>query len=269
MITSQIAFAVFAVLGMSTCSSTGDNNQIHLPELESLSRDNSDGGMELNAADTEKSKMEKAQAVIQDKTIHYWIYTPSNASDNMPLIVYLHGGSSKGNNLDLLVQNEGFPQYVQQNQLTIPAYVIMPQVSQDTRFWNEASDNVIQLIEYVADQYHIDKTHISLTGHSMGGIGTWEIAHDHMNMFFRIAPLSGTISKKLQPDIADFTLPIWAFVGDGASDSNAYQSNTSTFPNLTQHNTDARLTIIENAEHRETVRAYLQYGVIDWLTGAE
>jgi poly(3-hydroxybutyrate) depolymerase len=44
-------------------------------------------------------------------SIGYWLYTPANAKDNMPLIVYLHGGSGRGNDLNLVI-NGSLPKFL-------------------------------------------------------------------------------------------------------------------------------------------------------------
>jgi len=44
----------------------------------------------------------------------YWLYTPENAGDEeLPLIVYLHGGNGKGDDLSLITAADGFPKYLQ------------------------------------------------------------------------------------------------------------------------------------------------------------
>ncbi len=35
-------------------------------------------------------------------TFRYWLYTPSVPTDNMPLIIYLHSGGGKGDDLEFL-----------------------------------------------------------------------------------------------------------------------------------------------------------------------
>ena len=60
-------------------------------------------------------------------TLRYWLYTPSNPTDYMPLIVYLHGGSGKGNDLNLITSVDGFPKYLQSGALgDVRAYVVIP-----------------------------------------------------------------------------------------------------------------------------------------------
>lgn len=103
----------------------------------------------------------------------------------------------------------------------------------------------------------------------MGGIGTWLIGHNNPKIFSRIAPLSGTVSRRLRGRANEIKMPVWSFVGKGQSDFKAYNSNTEIFPQLAQYNSNVRLTVLQNYGHRETVKAYLQYDIIDWLIRLE
>lgn len=48
-----------------------------------------------------QSAMTKERWTDTDGTaLDYWLYTPKNPAEDMPLIVYLHGGSGKGNDLE-------------------------------------------------------------------------------------------------------------------------------------------------------------------------
>lgn len=48
-----------------------------------------------------QSAMTKERWTDTDGTIlDYWLYSPENPAEDMPLIVYLHGGSGKGNDLE-------------------------------------------------------------------------------------------------------------------------------------------------------------------------
>lgn len=203
------------------------------------------------------------------QNINYWLYTPDNPGSKMPLVVYLHGGTSKGNNLDLLMQHEGFPQYIQQKKLRVPAYIVMPQAAEDIRAWDEMNDEVIDLVLHIIEEYDIDKKNVSLTGHSMGGIGTWLIGHSNPEIFSRIAPLSGTVSRRLKDRANEIKMPVWSFVGTEQSDSNAYNSNVEFFPQLEQHNSNAQLNILQGYGHKDVVQAYLEYDITDWLIGLE
>ena len=142
------------------------------------------------------------EAVMTENTIrtsglenlNYLLYKPENATTDMPLIVYLHGGSGKGEDLSLLTANDGFPKYLKEGALgNIPAYVVMPQLSSSKKGWDDIKIPLRELINYVSEMYSIDTNRVSLTGHSMGGTGTWSIAASCPRLFSCIAPLSGSI----------------------------------------------------------------------------
>lgn len=108
----------------------------------------------------------------------YWLYVPDGAGkEQLPLIVYLHGGSGKGSDLQRITAADGFPQYLQTGRLTdVRAYAICSQCPQSAKGWQEVADQVFALIDAVCVKYPIDTSRIILTGHSMDGTGTWALA---------------------------------------------------------------------------------------------
>jgi len=213
----------------------------------------------------ESSFLKKENGIFCGSPVKYWLYIPDNARENMPLIVYLHGGSGKGDDLDLLIENEGFPHYIHRKILNAPAYIVMPQAPESIRGWDEMNDEIIELINNTIDRFKIDRKNVSLTGHSMGGIGTWLVGCHNKTVFSRIAPLSGTVSRRLRQFPERVTLPVWSLVGSDFSDARAYDSNTEFFPQLTKLNQSAKLTVMQGYGHREVVRAYLEHDIIGWL----
>lgn len=274
---------LFTLLTLSACLGTEEDGET-VPTFESaeqsagdtsgLTEDDQMKESDISAAASGSADVEK-KALLEKKSysysdgysVNYWLYTPENPKENMPLIVYLHGGTSKGDNLDLLTEREGFPQYIQQGKLKVSAYIIMPQAPEEVRAWDEMESEVMDVVSYVMDTYQIDKANVSLTGHSMGGIGTWLIGYGNMDIFARIAPISGTVSRRLRDRAYEVSIPVWSFVGTDFSDSNAYSSNTEFFPQLEHHNPNARLTVLQGYQHRDTVKAYLEFDVIGWLIG--
>ena len=80
-------------------------------------------------------------------SLHYWLYTPANPTEQMPLIVYLHGGSGKGDDLNILTSVEGFPKYLQDGELgDVRAYVVIPQCPSSNKGWKESGEEVYSLI---------------------------------------------------------------------------------------------------------------------------
>jgi len=54
-----------------------------------------------------------------------------------------------------------------------------------------AETDVLDVVAEVRRAYRIDPGRIYLTGHSMGGYGTWSVAMSHPELFAAIAPVSG------------------------------------------------------------------------------
>lgn len=200
----------------------------------------------------------------------YWLYTPSNATENLPLIVYLHGGSGKGDDLNQIISADGFPQYLHSGLLgDVRAYVLIPQLPEKQRGWTDVKDSLYRLIQSVVSEKHIHADNISLTGHSMGGTGTWGIASAFPSMFSRIAPLSGSIRKPANAAFDLKNIPIWAFVG-GQDSIVPPDSSIETVKLLVNMGSDARITVLDEADHFEVPSlVYLDKSLdlIGWLIG--
>ena len=200
----------------------------------------------------------------------YWLYAPSNPTENMPLIVYLHGGSGKGDDLNLITAVDGFPQYLQDGRLgNIRAYVVIPQLPSTQKGWINAAGAISDLINQTVSAYGIDRNNISLTGHSMGGTGTWALACAYPNLFTRIAPLSGGIRNA--PDRIDKlkSVPIRAFAGS-ADAIVPPDSSREVVAALQAAGGDAEITVFDGADHFSVPGLTFLDPTIDligWLTG--
>ena len=206
----------------------------------------------------------------QIETFRYWLYTPKNPVENMPLIVYLHGSSGKGDDLNILMNEDGFPQYLKNSQLgDVPAYILIPQLPAEKRGWASVSQSVYQLISETVSTYQIDSDNISLTGHSMGGTGTWNLAAQYPQMFARIAPLSGSARGQAAQLEALKDIPVWAFVGsDDTVILPEYSENAVSELNALGGN--AQITIFEGADHFAVPsQTYLDPSIslVNWLIG--
>ena len=67
------------------------------------------------------------------------------------------------------------------------------------------------LADHVVQSYHIDPDRVYVTGYSMGGAGTWDLAVAAPERFAAIAPLAGGGDESQAHGLMD--LPIWAFHG--------------------------------------------------------
>ena len=201
--------------------------------------------------------------------LKYWLYTPSDPTENMPLIVYLHGGSGKGDDLELITAVDGFPKYLRDGQLgDVRAYVIIPQLPSSQKGWANGAAAVYELIQVTVSKFGIDEENISLTGHSMGGTGTWNLALSYPTLFARIAPLSGSV--RVQPEYIEKlkNIPVWAFVG--SADTIVPPDSSMEFvAALKEAGGNAGITIFGDADHFTVPSlTYLDKDIdlISWLT---
>ena len=204
-----------------------------------------------------------------DQGLGYWLYTPENPSVNMPLIVYLHGGSGKGDDLDQLLEIDGLPKWLYDGSMGEPsAYILIPQLSSSQKGWSDAGSSVIALIDEIAADYEIDTNNISLTGHSMGGTGTFALAKAYPDTFARIAPCSGSI-RITNDDLAAFqNIDVWAFVG--SEDTIVDPKSSIYFVDRLSPIGRAKLTQFEEATHFDVpALVYLnsEINIVNWLIG--
>lgn len=202
-------------------------------------------------------------------SVNCWLYIPEEYSAAPGLIVYLHGGSGKGTDLNLITDAGGFPQYLQYGALgLLSSYVLIPQLPQNLKGWSDMDDTLMEMIRTVVRDYGINLSNISLTGHSMGGTGVWSIAAAHPGYFARVAPLSGSFRNTRENVQALLNTPVYAFVGE--DDTIVDPEASIAFVNaLTEAGGDATLIEIEGADHFSVPeKAYLgSYGLVAWLQG--
>lgn len=151
--------------------------------------------------------------ITKTKRYPYLIYLPENFKHNSkvyewPLIIYLHGRSACGNNLSK-VRRYGLPFFADHG-MQLDAIAVAPQCPAGK---NWSMENWLEpLLKELEEKYNIDKNRIYLTGMSLGGFGTWDLAIKYPGKFAAIAPLCG--GGKPQNVCALKDVPVWAFHGD-------------------------------------------------------
>lgn len=127
----------------------------------------------------------------------YGLFTPSTASDgeSKPLIVWLHGKGEFGIT-EAEFNNKSLPKILKESELEgFDAYVICPHVTgywyAEHWFWNNAVDNVKNLLDWFIEEYNIDASRVVISGHSSGGVGAMWIAHELDGYFNKLVVMSG------------------------------------------------------------------------------
>ena len=199
-------------------------------------------------------------------SLQYYLYIPSNPTTNMPLIMYLHGGTNKKANVEALLTTDGFPKYLNDGYYNnLRAYVVIPKLNSNYTGWVDIADSLRNLIKTIKEIYNIDMNKVSLTGHSMGGTGTYQLQTKLSNTFACIAPMSGSIKNTEENINALSKTKVWAFIG--SADTIVKPDSTRTIiAAIKEKGANAKITEIEGATHFEVPAAgYKNSDVINWL----
>jgi predicted peptidase len=159
---------------------------------------------------TEGQRAHAFEATIRKRVgLRFLLYLPEQYAardQRWPLLIFLHGASERGEDLER-VKNNGPPKIVQ-TQRDFPFIVVSPQVSADMA-WD--SDSLNALLDELLGQLPIDPERVYVTGLSMGGYGAWNFASEHPERIAAIAPISGAGEAVRACRLKD--MPIWAFHG--------------------------------------------------------
>jgi predicted peptidase len=139
----------------------------------------------------------------------YLLYLPRNydPTKKWPLILYLHGGMGRGNDIDKM---KWYPVVKMcYNNDSLPLIVLSPQCPEGET-WTD-HEMLIALLDEVISKHAVDTNRIYLAGYSMGGQGVWFLAYMHPQRFAAIAPMSGVGNILWASRLKK--IPIWAFHG--------------------------------------------------------
>ena len=206
-----------------------------LPDsLRWLWRDHVVGGSQQ-----EQTKVEAAEAFAEksivftggeyrEETFRYRLLKPITTDQPLPLVVFLHGAGERGtdNRLQLLYLPDQLaqPRWRQR----FPCYVLAPQCRPDRKWMNvdwsapgdpemptdpsEQLQAVLQMIEKTISEEQIDRSRIYLTGLSMGGFGSFDLAIRRPDLFAAVAPICGAADPSRVSVLQNH--PLWIVHGD-------------------------------------------------------
>ena len=152
-----------------------------------------------------------SQKLVVESVLDYLLYIPDEYNENQqdwPLLLFLHGAGERGSVIDS-VKKHGPPKLVEQIP-NMPFIIVSPQCPEE-EWWTNKISELDELLNYICAKYRVDEKKIYVTGLSMGGYGTWELATAYPNRFAAIAPICGGGDSRRICRIKD--VPIWVFHG--------------------------------------------------------
>ncbi len=216
-----------------------------------------------------------------NEAFHYRLMKPALIEDNKkyPLVIFLHGAGERGtdNQKQLLY----FPTQMAQPRYRerFPCFVLAPQCRDDHRWmnfdWNIPEDpamqdnpseqlqTVIQMIKTTLEAEAIDPDRVYLTGLSMGGFGSFDLAIRHPDMFAAIATICGAADPAKVVVLKD--KPMW--IVHGSNDKVVLVDRShSAVTALTTAGGSPVFVELPGVEHNSWTPAYEDNdGLIPWL----
>ena len=201
--------------------------------------------------------------ITNDKdSMNYIIYHPENKSENIPLLLFLHGIGERGNKVED-VEKYALPKYM--NKFDIPYVVVAPQCTNDN-FWDYHLRDVEKILEEVYEELKYDKKRVCILGSSMGAFGSWNYIMSRPEMFKGIVSVSGgimlPINQTLIP-LKEKAILMYHGSDDDVIDVNESISAYNKLKELGASNVE--LKIIEKGNHFLTSHAFKEQYIYEWL----
>ncbi|MFC0771780.1 carboxylesterase family protein [Terrimonas alba] len=191
----------------------------------------------------------------------YLLYLPeqyaADTATKWPLLIFLHGSGESGADLNK-VKVHGPPKLIEQGR-KFPFIVVSPQAPPQTGWRAEVLKG---MLDDLKKKYRVDNDRVYLTGLSMGGYGTWNLAEKYPEEFAAIAPICGGGDAEQVWKLRH--MPVWCF--HGAKDDVVPLSASQTMVDaLKKYNSDVRFTLYPDVNHNSWEVTYNNDSLYRWL----
>ncbi len=193
----------------------------------------------------------------------YGLYLPKgyDVNKSYPVVLFLHGSGERGSD-GITSSQVGLGAAIAQRPDDFPAIAIFPQAQKGWQADSDDAKAALAALDDVVSTYKVDKDRIALTGISMGGYGTWEIAAAHPDRFSAIAAVCGRGRPETIGTLK--ALPTWVVCGD-EDGLQAVQNSRTMAKGLREAGGNVRLTEYRSVGHNSWDRAYNDLALLDWL----
>jgi len=210
-------------------------------------------------AEAAQSLEPKSLEAKVDVSLKYLLALPTGyeEKEKWPVMLFLHGAGERGDDLNRVLVH-GPPKLITKGQ-EFPMIVVAPQCPKG-RWWK--TTELEALLDEIEENYKVDADRIYVTGLSMGGFGTWALAHAIPDRIAAIAPICGGGLPNWTKNFVH--VPAWVF--HGAKDTVVTVDNSKVMVEaLEKAGGDVRLTIYPEAGHDSWTETYDNPKLYEWL----
>ncbi|RMF77513.1 MAG: phospholipase [Planctomycetota bacterium] len=216
------------------------------------------GGSEFSKRLTQR---EFERRITRTVAARYWLYLPpeydSQPGRRWPLVLFLHGAGERGDDLER-VKIHGPAKRIAAGE-DFPFILVAPQCPAE-QWWD--TDTLIGLLDDVTARLRVDSDRVYVTGLSMGGFGTWDLATRQPERFAAIAPICGGGRRAQAARLVN--VPIWAFHG-ALDEVVPVEQSKRMVDAVNAAGGHATLTIYPDAHHDSWTRTYDNPAFYEWL----
>ncbi len=188
--------------------------------------------------------------------LKYYYYNRNDTQT--PLLVYLHGAGSRGD--ELTQMSRVGPIGELDKGRDIPAVIVAPQCHADT--WFDLFAVLSEFIEAAIREENIDKDRVYLCGVSMGAYASWQMAMSHPDWFAALVAVCGGGMYWNAGRLKN--VPVWAF--HGALDNTVLPEESIKMVKAVNNcGGNAKITIYPAVSHDAWVHAYADDSMWKWL----
>ncbi|MDR4000226.1 MAG: prolyl oligopeptidase family serine peptidase [Hallella sp.] len=191
------------------------------------------------------------------------VITNENSTEAPILVVYLHGGSSKGNDNEKQLLEPGtdsIARYLEAH--GINAIFLIPQCPTDKSWGGPMNTMLKAMIDRYASEGVADTNRIYIFGGSMGGTGTWGMLSAYPNFFAAAMPVAANPSKTVVENVA--TTPAYTVMGT-ADAIMKVETAASFVEELKALDDDVRMDVEEGWTHETTCIQSYTTARLEWV----
>ncbi len=189
-----------------------------------------------------------------NKTINYYQIVSKNPTYDMPLIIYLHGDGETYNIKS--IPNLPIYKYILNEYINNPFIFIAPHTTKRDWISTSVTTNLKELIDYVINTYHIDKSKVIIIGASRGSMGVWNMISIYGDFFSSACPISWHPTTNLNYNNL-VKVPIYAISGNSQYPENEVNKKMTEVVNRINELGGSAIMKTYNGETHDTIASAL------------
>jgi predicted peptidase len=207
------------------------------------------------------SAYSQLQAIRNQADYPFLLHLPADSilKNKPPVLIFLHGRSLSGTNLDL-VKKYGVIHEIEKGR-KVPAIVVAPQVMAG-KSWEP--EKIMSVLKFVQRTFDTDTNRVYVAGMSLGGYGTLRFAGAYPEVVTAAVALCGGGNPNDGCDLA--TVPLW--IQHGNSDRAVPISESEKIVNAIKNcngGENLKYTIHKGADHGALERVFRTDEMYEWL----